>query len=372
VRNARAGVEPSVGRESRIDQDGIPPQLLAKLDGDFALLSLYEIMPFLGSIARHATGVEFLQKRLPEASSELQSMICGAALPEVVALSADQTGHKVVLLLLDVSTAELRKVIAETLSLHVLPLSLNPYGCHIIQKALQVVSVESRKQLISGLKGGIGECITSRNGNHVVQMCIEQMPAPSLAFIADAVKEVGAATASTHVCACRVVMRLLEHMHGDQVQGLLRQIFESVPKLVLDRYGNYVVQHIMEHGSIADRQAVMSKILELDLLTLCRNKYAHNVVIKIIQISCSPLYRVSLSSKRLELITLFMQGSDGVLPPAVRLASHRLGIAVVQHLMDSLEDHELARLTCTLREAVTELKQVPHAEALVRKLLAEV
>lgn len=54
---------------------------------------------------------------------------------------------------------------------------------------------------------------------------------------------------STHPYGCRVVQRVLEHCTIEDVKAFIRrQILQSTASLAADQYGNYVIQHMLEHG----------------------------------------------------------------------------------------------------------------------------
>jgi mRNA-binding protein PUF3 len=52
--------------------------------------------------------------------------------------------------------------------------------------------------------------------------------------------------------------------------------------LITDQYGNYVTQHVIQHGKPEDRAKVI-KLVTAQLLTLSKHKFASNVVEKSIQ-----------------------------------------------------------------------------------------
>jgi mRNA-binding protein PUF3 len=52
--------------------------------------------------------------------------------------------------------------------------------------------------------------------------------------------------------------------------------------LITDQYGNYVTQHVIQHGKPEDRANII-KIITGQLLTLSKHKFASNVVEKSIQ-----------------------------------------------------------------------------------------
>lgn len=65
---------------------------------------------------------------------------------------------------------------------------------------------------------------------------------------------------ATHPYGCRVVQRILERCSLDQVSPLLAELHEHTDKLVQDQYGNYVIQHVLDHGSPEDTAAIISRI----------------------------------------------------------------------------------------------------------------
>ncbi len=52
--------------------------------------------------------------------------------------------------------------------------------------------------------------------------------------------------------------------------------------LVQDQYGNYVIQHILEHGRRRDKSAIVNK-MRGQILQLSQHKFASNVVEKCVE-----------------------------------------------------------------------------------------
>jgi hypothetical protein len=50
-------------------------------------------------------------------------------------------------------------------------------------------------------------------------------------------------------------------------------------KLVIDQYGNYVIQHVIEHGIPEDRERIVNR-LRGDVLKFSQHKFASNVIEK--------------------------------------------------------------------------------------------
>lgn len=59
---------------------------------------------------------------------------------------------------------------------------------------------------------------------------------------------------STHPYGCRVVQTVLQHCTITSVKdGIREQILQTTLPLASDQYGNYVIQHMLEHGPASAR-----------------------------------------------------------------------------------------------------------------------
>ena len=63
---------------------------------------------------------------------------------------------------------------------------------------------------------------------------------------------------------------------------IMRELLLNVVSLVQDQYGNYVVQHVLEHGRPQDKHEVI-KLLRGKILQLSQHKFASNVVEKVVE-----------------------------------------------------------------------------------------
>ena len=88
---------------------------------------------------------------------------------------------------------------------------------------------------------------------------------------------------SCHPYGCRVLQRVLEHCTSTQRNRALDAISRCHRDLLDDQYGNYVVQHVLKYGRDSDRESILALIVEGGLLTLSRQKFASNVVEKLLQ-----------------------------------------------------------------------------------------
>lgn len=81
---------------------------------------------------------------------------------------------------------------------------------------------------------------------------------------------------ATHPYGCRVLQRSFEHIGQARSRDLIEQLHESVDNLVVDMFGNYVVQYLLEFGTDEDRSRIVVKINQR-FFELARHKFASNV-----------------------------------------------------------------------------------------------
>jgi len=72
---------------------------------------------------------------------------------------------------------------------------------------------------------------------------------------------------------------MLEHCEEPARRSILQELHCCDSSLISDQYGNYVTQHIMEHGAPEDRAKIIARIKD-QLLLFSRHKFASNVVEK--------------------------------------------------------------------------------------------
>ena len=74
----------------------------------------------------------------------------------------------------------------------------------------------------------------------------------------------------------------MEYCKPNDQAGVLEELHQCASMLITDQYGNYVTQHVIQHGKPEDRAKII-KIITSQLLTLSKHKFASNVVEKSIQ-----------------------------------------------------------------------------------------
>ena len=69
---------------------------------------------------------------------------------------------------------------------------------------------------------------------------------------------------STHPYGCRVIQRILEHCKPEQTAPILEELHQNTDQLLQDQYGNYVIQHVLEHGKQASSEVQLLASYSVD------------------------------------------------------------------------------------------------------------
>ena len=83
-------------------------------------------------------------------------------------------------------------------------------------------------------------------------------------FVIDEIMELpgGPQFASKHRYGSRIMERLIEHCRSDQVRPLVAALLNDVLRLSGDRFGNFVVQHVIEHGTSEQKHLIATTIID--------------------------------------------------------------------------------------------------------------
>jgi len=154
--------------------------------------------------------------------------------------------------------------------------SQDPIGCREVQHAIETADANTLAGIAAELHDHVWDATCCPHANHVLQRCIAALFPEDLQFIVDVLtKERLAVQAARHKYGCRIVQRLIEHCSSVQIEGLLRSLLAEVPLVSCHAYGNYVMQHILQHSPL---QSEVCQALEEHLNALSSDQYGAAVV----------------------------------------------------------------------------------------------
>eukprot|EP01119_Soliformovum_irregulare_P003593 TRINITY_DN1429_c0_g1_i1.p1 TRINITY_DN1429_c0_g1~~TRINITY_DN1429_c0_g1_i1.p1 ORF type:complete len:819 (+),score=254.62 TRINITY_DN1429_c0_g1_i1:2889-5345(+) len=321
----------------------------------------YELADIQGHIVEFSGdqhGSRFIQQKLENATDQEKNLVFKEILPQALVLMVDVFGNYVIQKFFEHGTYDQKRVLADKLVGHVLELSLQMYGCRVIQKALEVISVEQQSKLVKELEGNVMKCVKDQNGNHVIQKCIEKVPANLIGFIVDSFAG-SVYGLATHPYGCRVIQRILEHCNEHQTV-ILEELLRCTTSLVQDQYGNYVIQHVLEHGRRKEKSMIVQKIRG-QVLQLSQHKFASNVVEKCVEYG-TPAERIAILEEIVA--TKIPDGSS----PLMVMMKDQYANYVIQKILDVIDDAQRDVLIQRIKPLLPGLKKYTYGKHIINRV----
>ncbi|XVE69222.1 hypothetical protein DITRI_Ditri09bG0134900 [Diplodiscus trichospermus] len=326
----------------------------------------FELSEIAGHVVEFSAdqyGSRFIQQKLETATTEEKNIVFLEIMPQALSLMTDVFGNYVIQKFFEHGSASQTRKLADQLTGHVLTLSLQMYGCRVIQKAIEVVELDQKTKMVKELDGHVMRCVRDQNGNHVIQKCIECVPEDAIQFIVSTFYD-QVVTLSIHPYGCRVIQRVLEHCHEAKTQHIMMdEILQSVCMLAQDQYGNYVVQHVLEHGKPHERSAIFKKLTG-QIVQMSQQKFASNVIEKCLTFG-TPVERQNLVNE--------MLGSTDENEPLQVMMKDQFANYVVQKVLETCDDQQLELILNRIKVHLNALKKYTygkHIVARVEKLVA--
>ncbi|CAD6264182.1 unnamed protein product [Miscanthus lutarioriparius] len=318
-------------------------------------VELIDVVGRVKEVSMDQYGSRFIQQKLEIASPDVREKIFPEILSNAIALTTDVFGNYVIQKFFEFATESQLIQLADQLKCHILELSLQMYGCRVVQKVLEVVDMDRKIDIVHELKNYVLKCIGDQNGNHVIQKCIECVPEDRIPFVIDPILS-QILVLCTHQYGCRVIQRVLEHCHDPVTQSaIMNKIVQQTFHLTDDKFGNYVVQHVLEHGKPEERSSIIEK-LSGQVVILSKQKFASNVIEKCLAFG-TPEERDSLIGEIISSGQTFQE-----------LMKDQFGNYVVQRVLQTCDDKYLEMILSSIKLHLNELKNYTYGKHIVARV----
>lgn len=164
-------------------------------------------------------------------------------------------------------------------------LAFDPQGCLIAQGALGAAAEHQLVQLANSLQGHIVDAMTNPHANYVVQKVVQVLPTQEIRTLVVAPLAGVACDLARDQFGCRIFQSLLEKCPSRDIQSLIEELLAQVAELCCHKYGNFVIQQILENGTPEQRGFVV-RTLAVNPLGFSLDKTGSNVVEKALDV-CS-------------------------------------------------------------------------------------
>jgi len=162
-----------------------------------------------------------------------------------------------------------------------------------------------------------------------------------------------------HQYGCRVLERLIEHFPGAWLEDFTDGILQDGMSLCRNNYGNFVMQHLLEHGLPEVRQRIV-QVLASDIANVATHQHACGVL-------DSALSYAALEDQHM--LAKQVLDSSGLL---ITMVGHRGGIAAIQRLLRVGGDGLRAEAQAQIAEGAQELQLTKPGRAILASILPQI
>ena len=218
------------------------------------------------------------------------------------------------------------------------PIASDSAACHVLKTLAESISEDQLPMFVKYLNDtAIIELATlSQHSRRILQVLFERFHSPVLDPIVAVLAREAVSLARTQQ-GCIAVMKAVELSLPHQRQQLVNGLGAALASLTMDPYGNYVVQALIEQSTQAEMSALVSSAFHGHWLTLSTNKFASNVMEKVVR-------GADIACRRLLVSELILTDAVGV------IAHDGFGNFVLQSIIEtSISLDELRLITDAVR-----------------------
>ncbi|KAJ7966557.1 Pumilio-like protein [Quillaja saponaria] len=202
------------------------------------------------SICLNMHGTRAVQKLLEHVTTQMQiSLLMAALSPGAVALTKDMNGHHVIQNCLIHFSDDNNKPLLNEVANNCFEIATDKSGCCVLQQCIEHSRGEIRKHLIAEIIANASLLAEDRYGNYVVQHLLGlRMPDATESLLRQL--EGKYVSLSCNKYGSNVVEKCLTELGEQHSENVILELLRSpnVSMLLLDPYGNYVIQSAWIHS----------------------------------------------------------------------------------------------------------------------------
>ena len=253
-------------------------KVIKRIDPNTYLNESIEYLSFnILPLAKDQAGCRFLQEKL-EKDQNAPKAFYNAILPHILALVKDPFGNYLVQKICNYLNEEEIKKIFEIISPNILDIGSNSHGTRVIQHLVNFLKTEDLvNYFLNILKPHVIPLLKELNGTHIINKFITDHP--ECANEINKIIVENSSTLATHRHGCCILQRLLDGTDKKLKNDLIDNLIENCFVLIIDQFGNYVIQSILLLNNAKASGAIALKICD-NLQYYSKHRYSSNVIEK--------------------------------------------------------------------------------------------
>ena len=311
----------------------------------------FNILP----LAKDQAGCRFLQEKLDKEPIKATNLFFNAILPHLLTIIKDPFGNYLIQKLCNNLKPDQIIKILEKISPTILDIGSNNHGTRVIQ---HIINFLSTKQLLDyflkSIEPYVIPLLKELNGTHIIQQLL--IKHPDSANIINKIISENCASLATHSHGCCVLQKFLNGKDRNLKENLISNLINNCLVLIIDQYGNYVIQSILLLNENKSSTEIAMKIYD-NVAYYSKHRYSSNVVEKCFDF-CDKNVRKKLAEK--------------LSPPDILadLIIDEHGNYVIQKALACSENKEQEIILNNIIPLVPKIKNVSFGEKLLSRLMA--
>ena len=252
---------------------------IKRIDPQTYLNESYEYLAHnIYPLAKDQAGCRFLQKKLEDEPQIATSFFYPAILPYVLPLVKDPFGNYLIQKLCYTLTPEQILQLLKILSTNILDIGANSHGTRVIQHIINFLKTpELIQYFITIIQPYVIQLLKELNGTHIIQKFNTDYPKYS--NIINKIVIDNCESLATHRHGCCVLQKYLDSPDEEMKRNLINSLIDKCLVLIIDQFGNYVMQSVLLLNDVEASNAIASKLVE-NAAYYSKHKYSSNVVEK--------------------------------------------------------------------------------------------
>jgi hypothetical protein len=247
-------------------------------------MSFEEILKQLFTIAKKQTGCRYLQKLISNSSPD-EDIVNKHFFPKLfpqkfLDLSNDLFGNYLIQKMIPYLNNDNLFSLTNLINKYLIKLCLNPHGTRVVQ--VFVEQIKSNNQLLISFTNNLipimPKIITDLNGSFVLIHYATVIDFPNnniiFNFLANNIIEV-----SRKSYSCSALQKCIDIGNEIQRNLLLESISKNSKYLILNQFGNYVIQFVITKNIVNINDKIIEGFLD-NIIFLAKQKYSSNVIEK--------------------------------------------------------------------------------------------
>jgi hypothetical protein len=260
---------------------------LYKLDKDDIIKEAY-------NLTKDQVGCRFLQKKIEEDTDFAISFLYPIVIEHLDEIITDKFGNYLIQKFFEYLSQNDIYLFMNSIKDNFLNIGLNQYGTRVIQKIMDYIrspspheeDIKNYEFFVFLLTPNVIHFSNDLNGCHIIQKTLLTKNFDNK-FCYDIFRD-NIIEIANDKNGCCFLQKCIDKLDEKQLDNILKSIFSKVKEIVVDQYGNYIIQYILkmikEQNNNNYKLENIFKFIIDDIVTYSNQKYSSNVIEKLFSI----------------------------------------------------------------------------------------